>query len=46
MLMEDGAIVPLIHRGRVAAHSNALGGVNMGAWDSEIHNIEDWYRVK
>ncbi|MDH3668243.1 MAG: peptide ABC transporter substrate-binding protein [Paracoccaceae bacterium] len=46
MLMEDGAIVPLIHRGRVAAHSNALGGVDMTAWDSEIHNIENWYRVK
>ena len=27
MLMEDGAIIPLIHRGRVAAHSNTLGGV-------------------
>ena len=46
MLMEDGAIVPLIHRGRVAAHSNTLGGVDMTAWDSEIHNIEDWHRIK
>lgn len=46
MLMEDGAIVPLIHRGRVAAHSNTLGGVNMTAWDSELHNIEDWHRIK
>ncbi len=44
MLMDAGAIIPLIHRGRVAAHSNTLGGVNMGAWDSEIHNVEDWYR--
>ncbi len=46
MLMEDGAIVPLIHRGRVAAHSNTLGGVDMTAWDSEIHNIENWHRAK
>ena len=46
MLMVDGAIVPLIHRGRVSAHSNALGGVNMTAWDSEIYNIENWHRVK
>ena len=46
MLMEDGAIVPLIHRGRVAAHSNTLEGVNMGAWDSELHEIENWRRKK
>ena len=46
LLMEEGAMVPLIHRGRVAAHSNALGGVDMTAWDSEIHNIENWFRVK
>ena len=44
MLMDAGVIIPLIHRGRVAAHSVKLGGVNMGAWDSEIHNIEDWFR--
>jgi len=46
MLINAGAIIPLIHRGRVAAHSNALGGVNMTAWDSELHNAEDWFRVK
>jgi len=46
MLMEDGAIIPLIHRGRVAAHSLKLGGVNMTAWDSELYNIEDWYRAE
>jgi peptide/nickel transport system substrate-binding protein len=46
MLIQAGAIIPLIHRGRVAAHSNTLGGVNMTAWDSEIHNAEDWYRIK
>ena len=46
MLMEDGAIVPLIHRGRVSAHANTLGGVDMTAWDSELYNIEDWHRAK
>ncbi|MEM9100274.1 MAG: peptide ABC transporter substrate-binding protein [Pseudomonadota bacterium] len=46
MLMNAGAIIPLIHRGRVAAHSVTLGGVDMTAWDSEIHNIENWYRIK
>ncbi|MEM7236337.1 MAG: peptide ABC transporter substrate-binding protein [Pseudomonadota bacterium] len=46
MLMDSGAIIPLIHRGRVAAHSVTLGGIDMTAWDSEIHNIEDWHRLK
>ncbi len=46
MLIQAGAIIPLIHRGRVAAHSNTLGGVDMTAWDSEIHNAENWFRVK
>ncbi|MEM8791333.1 MAG: peptide ABC transporter substrate-binding protein [Pseudomonadota bacterium] len=45
-LMEAGAIIPLIHRGRVAAHSVTLGGVDMTAWDSEIHNAENWFRKK
>lgn len=46
MLMEAGAIIPLIHRGRVSVHSATLGGVDMTAWDSELHNAEDWYRLK
>ncbi|MEM7059973.1 MAG: peptide ABC transporter substrate-binding protein [Pseudomonadota bacterium] len=46
MLMEGGAMIPLIHRGRVAAHSLKLGGVNMTAWDSELYNIEDWVRAE
>ncbi|MBY8974235.1 peptide ABC transporter substrate-binding protein [Rhodobacteraceae bacterium NNCM2] len=46
MLMEQGAIIPLVHRGRVAAQSNTLGGTNMNPWDSEIWNVKDWYRLK
>lgn len=46
MLMQDYVMLPLTHRGRVAAHSNKLGGVVMNAWDSEIWNAADWYRVK
>ena len=44
MLMEDGAIIPLIHRGDVAAHAVTLGGVRLNSWDSELWNVEDWYR--
>lgn len=44
MLMQDYVIIPLVYRGRVSAHSNALGGVKLNTWDSEMWNIADWYR--
>ncbi len=43
-LMQEYIIIPLIHRGRVAAHANSLGGVVLNTWDSELWNIADWYR--
>ncbi|MBE1291391.1 MAG: peptide ABC transporter substrate-binding protein [Rhodobacteraceae bacterium] len=43
---ESYTIVPLVHRGRVSAHSNTLGGVVLNVWDSELWNIADWHRVK
>jgi peptide/nickel transport system substrate-binding protein len=47
MLTKDSkVIIPLVHRGTLSAHSNALGGVAINAWDNEITNIADWYRVK
>jgi peptide/nickel transport system substrate-binding protein len=44
MLMEYGAIIPLIHRGGVSAHAVTLGGVLMNEWDSELWNVKDWHR--
>ncbi|SEF46253.1 peptide ABC transporter substrate-binding protein [Jhaorihella thermophila] len=47
MLTKDSyTIVPLVHRGRVSAHSNTLGGVVLNVWDSELWNVADWYRIK
>ncbi|HSF94412.1 MAG TPA: peptide ABC transporter substrate-binding protein, partial [Thermohalobaculum sp.] len=46
MLMEAGAIIPLIHRGGVSAHAVTLGGVKMNEWDSELWNVKDWHRTK
>ena len=46
MLIEGGALIPLVHRGRVSAKSNALGGVILNTWDSELWNVADWYRTK
>ncbi len=45
ILVQEGALIPLVHRGSPAAHANSLGGVLMNDWDSEIWNIKDWYRV-
>ena len=45
MLTKDSyTIVPLVHRGRVSAHSNTLGGVILNTWDSELWNTADWFR--
>ncbi len=47
MLTKDSfTIVPLVHRGRVSAHVNSLGGVKLNVWDSELWNVADWYRKK
>ncbi len=44
MLMEEFIMLPLIHRGRVSAHANSLGGVILNTWDSELWNAADWTR--
>ena len=45
MLVQNYALIPIIHRGSPSAHSNSLGGVQMSDWDSEIWNAKDWYRI-
>ena len=45
-LVTDGALIPLVHRGRISAHANSLGGVVLNVWDSELWNIADWHRAK
>jgi peptide/nickel transport system substrate-binding protein len=46
MLIEYGAMIPLIHRGAVAAHANTLGGVRQNVWDATPWNIQEWHRMK
>lgn len=36
--------IPLVRRGLVSAKANALQGVRMNAWDSELWNIAEWHR--
>ncbi|GGB95761.1 ABC transporter substrate-binding protein [Marivita lacus] len=45
MAVNNGSIMPLVHRGRLSAHSNSLGGVVLNVWDSELWNVADWYRI-
>lgn len=44
LLMRDGAMIPLVHRGSVSAHANTLAGVRMNVWDSETWNAAEWSR--
>ena len=46
MAIEGGAMIPLVHRGRLSAHAISLGGVDLNVWDSELWNVADWYRIK
>ena len=46
MLMQEGAMIPLIHRGGVSAHAVTLEGVRMNEWDSELWNTADWKRAE
>ncbi|WP_323763376.1 peptide ABC transporter substrate-binding protein [Marinovum sp.] len=45
MAIEEGMMIPLVHRGTVAARANTLEGVVMNAWDSELWNIDAWRRA-
>ncbi len=46
MLIDYGALIPLIHRGEVAARALSLGGVRHNAWDATTWNIQEWHLLK
>jgi peptide/nickel transport system substrate-binding protein len=45
LLVQNGVMIPLVHRGDVSANANSLLGVRMNSWDSELWNIADWTRA-
>ena len=45
-LVQEYILIPLIHRGSVAAHANTLEGVILNTWDAELWNIADWTRIQ
>ena len=44
MIIQAGAMIPLVYRGSVSASLNTLVGFEINAWDSEFWNIADWTR--
>ena len=46
MLIQSYTIIPLVHRGRVDATANTLGGVLLNTWDTGLWNIADWHRIQ
>ena len=46
MMVQNGGMIPLVHRGRLSAHANSLGGVVLNVWDSELWNVAEWHRKK
>jgi peptide/nickel transport system substrate-binding protein len=45
LIIEEVILIPLVDRAGVHGVSNALVGVDLTAWDSELWNIKDWRRV-
>ena len=42
LIVQNGAVIPLMWRANVSAQSNRVAGIKMNAWDSEEWNIADW----
>lgn len=42
MIVQNGAAIPLVHRGDVSAQSNSITGVILNVWDAELWNVADW----
>ncbi len=45
LLVQNGAMIPLVFRASVSAIANSISGAVMNAWDSELWNIADWTRM-
>lgn len=42
LLIEDVALIPLVHRFRVSGVSKTIEGVELTPWDADLWNIQDW----
>ena len=47
LIVQDYSQLPLVYRtSAYSAYANSLGGIVINGWDSEMWNIEDWYRME
>ncbi|MEO1342073.1 MAG: peptide ABC transporter substrate-binding protein, partial [Cyanobacteria bacterium J06635_13] len=44
LLIEDAAVIPLVHRADVMAYGNSLTGYEPTAWDMRTWDIANWKR--
>ncbi|MBW4460715.1 MAG: peptide ABC transporter substrate-binding protein [Nodosilinea sp. WJT8-NPBG4] len=44
LLIEDAAVMPIVHRADASGVSNRLTGINLTPWDLSTWNIADWKR--
>lgn len=44
LLIEDAAVMPIVHRADVSGVSNRLTGINLTPWDLSTWNIAEWSR--
>jgi peptide/nickel transport system substrate-binding protein len=44
LIVQDFVVIPLVYRSDVSARANTLLGTEKQSWDSELWNIQDWYR--
>ncbi len=44
ILIEDAAVIPLVHLVDWNGISTTVAGVELTAWDVEVWNIKDWRR--
>jgi peptide/nickel transport system substrate-binding protein len=42
-MWQEGVMIPVMHRIKVGAISNALRPV-MSGWANDLDNLQDWYR--
>ncbi|MGL9623236.1 peptide ABC transporter substrate-binding protein [Bradyrhizobium sp. U531] len=44
--VDSYVLVPLVWRGFMTPISNSLGGYSLNVWDTQLWNVQDWYRKK
>jgi peptide/nickel transport system substrate-binding protein len=44
LLVNDIAVIPLVHRAETAGVGDRLSGVNLTPWDLNTWNIAEWRR--